>query len=364
MPAAADAAAALSEERSVFGRKGRREAEVSEILDRARAHPPGTTQRIATLEGLIDFDVETVAGQALARCERGRPEDVLVGADALGLLPLEIMNRKARRRTAEVTRALCGPGRRDIGILTAALPVHVRALDHDQANESVELLGTLLQHTDGVVRAAAARTTSWAAYPGPLIPQLISILDEDPLPEVAANAAAALGQAVCRDPSTAPQIITLLATSLDDPRQALHAWHRAKAVLLGAPDPVEAPDLPDALRDDLSEKLVAARRQNWSDRDLQPVAIRAFIDAVNGAVRRHEPAPGWDEAARRTAVRDLLQRAGRYPAGTNERDEILARLEEAGWAGRAAPAGDPDPETRAAMLTMAIQTVRLLRPLH
>ncbi|QKW39989.1 hypothetical protein HUT06_43090 [Actinomadura sp. NAK00032] len=315
------------EEPRVFGRRSRREAEVTALLDQARAHPPDSTQRFTALESLTEHDVAVVAEQALALCGSGRPEDVLVGAEALGRLQLDGPSRALWRRIGEVTRVLCGPEQRDAGILAAALTAHARALHREDPQDSAAFLAETLRHPDGRVRSAAALTVPILDEPRPLLPGLVSLLDADPLPDVADSAAAGLGAIIVRIPSMEPDVTALFVAGLDDPARASHAWRRVRAALLDEPQPDAAPDATDPdLLDDLTEVITGLRRLDWPSAQDRAVNLSAFIEEVNAAARRHAPAPDWDEAARRAAVRDALDSARRLPAESEERAEHVVRL--------------------------------------
>ncbi|MFI0486521.1 hypothetical protein [Actinomadura sp. 9N215] len=167
----------------MLGRRTRREAEAADALDRARAHPAGSTQRFAALDELIHLDVKAVVEQALALCRGERPDDVLVGLQALQNLPARLIPRSQWPRIRQVTGALCAPGQRDAELLAAAIPVHVDALGDEQ--DPADLLRTMFRHDDGRVRAAAATSAASAHDPLSLLTALFALLDEDPLPEVA-----------------------------------------------------------------------------------------------------------------------------------------------------------------------------------
>lgn len=326
------------EEPRVFGRRTRREAEVTALLDRARAHPPDSTQRFTALESLAEHDPAVVVEQALALCRGGRPEDVLAGAEALQRVLLDGLSRAQWRQVREVTQVLCGPGQRDAGTLAAALPAHARALHQEEPRGSAAFLAEMIRHPDGRVRSAAALTIPMLDDPVPLVAGLVSLLDNDPLPEVADCAAAGLGAVIVRDPPTEHQVTALFVAGLDDPAGALHAWRRTRAALLEEPPPDAAGTIDPDLRDDLQEKLAELRRLDWSMPEDRAEHLRAFIDAVNGAARRHAPGPEWEEAARRAEVRDVLDTARRHPAESEERQEHILRLlpDPPAWTGRRA----------------------------
>lgn len=310
----------------MFGRRTRREAEVTALLGRARAHPPDSTQRFTALESLAEHDVTVVAEQALALCRGGRPEDVLVGAEALQRVLMDGPSRALWRQVREVTHVLCGPGQRDAGTLAAALPAHARALHEEEPRDSVAFLTEMLRHPDGRVRSAAALTVPALDDPMPLVAGLVSLLDTDPLPDVADSAAAGLGAVIVRDPPGERDITALFAANLDAPAGALLAWRRTRAALLDERQP-DAADVTDPdLLDDLREALTGLRRLDWPAPEDRAENLRAFIGAVNAAARRHAPVPDWDEAARRAAVRDVLDNARRHPAESEERQEHLLRL--------------------------------------
>ncbi|WUH99296.1 HEAT repeat domain-containing protein [Spirillospora sp. NBC_00431] len=287
-------------------------------------------------------DAEDTVEQALALCHSGRRDDVVAGLQALQDMPAPLVPQHLWPRIRQVTGALCGPGQRDPEVLAAAIPVHVTALGTER--DPVELLRTMLRHEDGRVRAAAAASAAWAHDPVALVSVLLSLLEEDPLPAVATAAATGLALIVSSDPSAAERFAALFAAHLDDPGRAVSAWRRAKAILLAAADPGTDPGpadpgdpgpaaldpgtttLSDDLRDELQEPLTSLRGLDWTGQEVRALAIGLFIDAVNGSMRRYAPVPGWDEPARRTAVRDLLQRARTHPAGSEERDETLVQL--------------------------------------
>ncbi|MFI0412209.1 HEAT repeat domain-containing protein [Actinomadura sp. 3N508] len=311
----------------MFGRKARHEAEVSDVLGRALAHPAGSLSRIAALEEIGRLDARVAVEQSLALCRTGPPDAAGVGLQALGIVPTALVPRNLWPEIGQVTGVLCGPGQRDAEVLAAALPVHASAAVA-QGQDPADLLRGMLQHEDGRVRAAAARSAAAAHDPVPMIGPLLALLDEDPLPSVATAAATGLAHTVCRDPSAADLLTERFAAHLDDPAEAVHAWNRAKALFRGAPDPGEGPGpaLPDDLHDEVRERLASLRGLDWSDHDVRAPVIGMFIDAVNGSTRRHAPVPEWDEQGHRAAVRELLQRARRVPPGSDERDELFLRL--------------------------------------
>ncbi|TMR01138.1 hypothetical protein ETD83_15245 [Actinomadura soli] len=311
----------------MFGRKARREAEVSEVLGRARAHPAGSLPRIAALDEIVRLDAKIVVEQALVFCRGGRPDDAVVGLQALATVPAPLVPRDRWPEIGQVTGVLCGPGQRDAEILAAALPVHASAMVA-QDQDPADLLRAMFRHEDGRVRAAAATSAAAAHDPVPVISALLALLDEDPRPEVATAAATGLAHTICRDPSAAEVITALFAAHLDDPGQAVHAWNRARAILLGGPDPGDGPDpaLSDDLHDELRERLASLRGLDWPDHQIRAQVMGMFIDAVNGSMRRYAPAPGWDAPGHRATVRDLLQRARSLPPGSDGREELLFRL--------------------------------------
>ncbi|TDB88167.1 hypothetical protein E1264_12240 [Actinomadura sp. KC216] len=310
----------------MFGRRAKREAEVTDVLGQVRAHPPGSALRSAALDQLVNLDAEVVVEQALALCRDGRPDDTVAGLDALRNVPASLVPPHLWPEIGQVTGALCRPDQRDAEILAAALPVHASAVTPER--DPAELLMAMFRHEDGRVRAAAATSADAAHDPVSVIGSLLALLDEDPLPDVADAAATGLAHTVCRDPSAAEVFTALFAAHLDDPGQAAHAWHRARTLLHGAPDPGDGPGpaLTDDLRDELREQLANLHGLDWSNADIRALVIDLFIDTVNGSMRRYAPAPGWDAPGRRAAVRDLLQRARALPAGSEGRDELLLQL--------------------------------------
>ncbi|MFI0369581.1 HEAT repeat domain-containing protein [Actinomadura sp. 1N219] len=310
----------------MFGRRARREAEVSDVLDRIRAHPAGSAQRVAALNEIVHLDAAVVVEQALAFCRSGRPDDAVIGLQALQNLPTPLVPRNLWPEIGQVTGVLCRPEQRDAEILAAAIPVHASAVT--QERDPADFLRTMFRHEDGRVRAAAAASASAAHDPVSMIRPLLALLDEDPLPDVANDAAIGLARTICRDPEAAEVFTALFFANLDDPGQAVHAWNRARALLLGAPDPGDGPGPAhsDDLRDELRERLANLHGLDWGDHEIRPLVISMFIDTVNGATRRYAPAPGWDEQRHRAAVRDLLRRTRALPAGGVERDELLLRL--------------------------------------
>lgn len=304
--------------------------ETRNILERALKLPPGSDERSEVLL-LLDMrsDDETWTDWALSALRidealawsRGTdPERVALGLEALHDMMLlnEVMRHAEIRRTLD---AVCVPGLQPYA-LSQALGCHAslhaeRDLDDPPP---VDLFLTSLTHPDPLVRTEASSGLSIVAPGQPqekhAVAALTAALDGDPDNEVRRSAATALAYISCEDEAN-----TLAAkAALNRHRDAADPHIRAaclEAALLR-----REPDAHDRLTAELQRPDVEA----------------VFVDIIADF---SDDYPSSLSDPQRTELTSLLE-----------------HLERNGWAALSSDPDAPDPETRAADLSAALESVR------
>ncbi|MDK1474170.1 hypothetical protein QNO07_12210 [Streptomyces sp. 549] len=230
------------------GSEQARRAEVTELLDRAGAHPDGSEQRDAVLEELLPDedaphwtdrrDVALAVDEALARCADPDPEQVRLGLRALRTLTAAENGGPADPAavTGRLDALLAGPSARP-ELQGEVLDTYVTLITRRGGVEvPVDLFLEALDSEDPAARGAAALGTAQleldAESETRAVHALTRLLD-DPEPSVRSAATDGLAGLECADQDNAAAAESALAEQLSDPDAGIRAQVVRHGVLRG-----------------------------------------------------------------------------------------------------------------------------------
>ncbi|WP_431775366.1 HEAT repeat domain-containing protein [Streptomyces cucumeris] len=305
------------------------------LLGRALAHPPGSAERSEQLIALAQSpDTRTWRDRACASarideilvlCRSTDPARVRVGVEALDFL----MMLHIHGRTGPILATLdplAVPGQ-DTSVLAKVLDCYrTLGVHHQLVEMPVALFLSCARHTEPQVRSSAAAGLPTITRNGPeeasAVALLIELLDHDPDRGVRLDAGTSLADFECADAASTRTSGAALARYADSPDAAL----RARSVS-GA----------------------------WQRKE--PGAIRRLLDELQS------PDPSWHFVLLAESCTMDLALEDNVPSSVlAEFEQALLRLQRTGWAERDDPDNSPDPEGRAAMVSFALENLRLFAP--